>query len=115
MKSIIREDDIEQAICTRLSLPEFGWKRIECDPSVAAQDDVSKTGRASSSECILPEVFRNALKRLNPWMGEEMIEGIVSDYRKDYTGTDMGHKECQVIYVKNLSFFCFYTHHQIIR
>lgn len=89
MKSIIREDDIEQAICTRLSLPEFGWKRIECDPSVAAQDDVSKTGRANPSECILPEVLRNALKRLNPWMGEEMIEGIVSDYRKDYTGTDM--------------------------
>ena len=89
MKSIIREDDIEQAICTRLSLPEFGWKRIECDPSVAAQDDVSKTGRANPSECILPEVFRNALKRLNPWMDEEMIEGIVNDYRKDYTGTDM--------------------------
>ena len=27
MKSIIREDDIEQAICTRLSLPEFGLEK----------------------------------------------------------------------------------------
>lgn len=29
MKSFISEDDIEQAICNRLSLPEYGWKRIE--------------------------------------------------------------------------------------
>ena len=49
MKSFISEDDIEQAICEHLSQPEFGWKRIECDPSVAAQDDVSKTGRANPS------------------------------------------------------------------
>jgi len=31
MKSFISEDNIEQHICTRLSLPEYGWKRIECD------------------------------------------------------------------------------------
>lgn len=28
MKSFISEDAIEQAICTRLSLPEYGW---QCD------------------------------------------------------------------------------------
>ena len=47
MKSFISEDNIEQTICNRLSQIEYGWKRIECDPSVAAQDDVSKTGRAN--------------------------------------------------------------------
>ena len=57
MKSFISEDDIEQSICNRLATAEFGWRRIECDPSVAAQDDVSRTGRASSSECILPAVL----------------------------------------------------------
>ena len=61
MKSFISEDDIEQAICNRLSQPEYGWKRIECDPSVEKQDDVSATGRRNVSECILPEVFRQAL------------------------------------------------------
>lgn len=28
MKSFISEDAIEQAICIRLSQPEYGWKRI---------------------------------------------------------------------------------------
>lgn len=89
MKSFISEDDIEQAICNRLSQPEYGWKRIECDPSVEAQDDVSTTGRSSVTECILPEVFFNALKRINPQIDPETLACIVRDFRKDYTGTDM--------------------------
>ena len=89
MKSFISEDNIEQTICNRLSQIEYGWKRIECDSSVAAQDDVSKTGRANPSECILPEVFFSALKRINPQIDAEILKGIVRDFRKDYTATDM--------------------------
>lgn len=89
MKSFISEDDIEQTICNRLSLPEYGWKRIKCDPSVQAQDDVTLTGRANSAECILPEVLLDALKRINPQIDEEVLRGIVHDFRKDYTATDM--------------------------
>lgn len=89
MKSFISEDDIEQAICNRLAMPEYGWKRIECDPSVEAQDDVSKTGRSNVKECILPDVFFNALKRINPQIDPETVASIVLDFRKDYTGTDM--------------------------
>ena len=89
MTSFISEDNIEQAICTRLSQPEYGWKRIECDASVERQDDVGSTGRSSVSECILPDVFRKALHRINPQIDAETIEGIVSDYRKDYSGTDI--------------------------
>ena len=89
MKSFISEDDIEQAICNRLSLPEYGWKRIECDARVEAQDDVSTTGRANPSECILPDVFLAALKRLNPQVEEGVLQGILRNFRKDYTATDM--------------------------
>ena len=89
MKSFISEDNIEQAICNRLSQPEYGWKRIECDPSVEAQDDVCKTGRSNPSECILPEIFFNALKRINPQIDPEVLKEIVRDFRKDFTGTDM--------------------------
>lgn len=89
MKSFISEDNIEQAICTRLSQPEYGWKRIECDASVERQDDVGNTGRSSVSECILPDVFRKALHRINPQIDAETIEGIVREYRKDYSGTDI--------------------------
>lgn len=89
MKSFISEDNIEQAICTRLSLPEYGWQRIECDPSVEGQNDVLKTGRSRVEECILPEIFRKALQRINPQIDMEILNGIVKEYQKDYTGTDM--------------------------
>lgn len=89
MKAFISEDDIEQAICNRLSQPEYGWERIACDPSVQAQDDVSKTGRSSVKECILPEVFRKALKRINPQVDAAIIDRIVDEYRRDFSGTDM--------------------------
>ena len=89
MKSFISEDDIEQAICNRLSQPEYGWERIVCDPSVEKQDDVGKTGRSSVKECILPEVFRKALVRINPQVDSAIIDRIVSDYRRDFSGTDM--------------------------
>ncbi len=89
MRSFISEDDIEQAICNRLSQAEYGWKRIECCPNMEAQDEVASTGRANSSECILPEVFLNALRRLNPQVKDEVLKGILQDFRKDYSGTDM--------------------------
>lgn len=89
MKSFITEDDIEQAICTRLSQPEYGWQRIQCDPSVEAQNDTSTTGRTSVTECVLPNVLREALRHINPQIDPETIETIVRDCRKDYSGTDM--------------------------
>lgn len=89
MKSFISEDDIEQAICNRLSQPEYGWKRIECDPSVEKQDEVGTTGRSSVKECILPDVLREALKRINPQVDKDIIDKIVNDLRKDFSGSDM--------------------------
>lgn len=89
MKSFISEDNIEQAICNRLALPEYGWQRIQCDPSVDKQDDVSLTGRSCVEECILPRVFSKALRRINPHIDTKILDDIVREYRKDYTGTDM--------------------------
>ena len=89
MKSFISEDNIEQAICNRLSQPEYGWQRIECDPSMEGQNDLKATGRSSVEECILPEIFSKALRRINPQIDMETLDGIVHEYRKDYTGTDM--------------------------
>ena len=63
MKSFISEDDIEQAICHRLSQPEYGWTRIECDPSVEKQDDVSATGRSSVKWCWLQRTSGRSVSR----------------------------------------------------
>lgn len=89
MKSFISEDNIEQAICNRLSLPEYGWKRIVCDPSVASQDDVSLSGRADASECILPKVLLVALERINPQIDKHILQKVVNDLRKNYAASDI--------------------------
>lgn len=87
MKSFISEDDIEQSLLKRLK--ELEWNEIECDPAVEKQDEVASTGRANSSECILPEIFRTSLKKLNPDVSLEIIDSIVSEFRRDYSGTDI--------------------------
>ena len=87
MKAFISEDDIEQSLLKRLVA--LGWDRIECDPAVEKQDEVSKTGRSNSAECILPEVLRSNLRRLNPNIFPEIIDMVVDDFRKDYSGTDI--------------------------
>ena len=87
MKSFISEDDIEQSILKRLK--DLDWDWIECDPALEQQDEVTKTGRANSSECILPEIFRASLIKLNPGVSPEIIDSIVSEFRKDYSGTDI--------------------------
>ena len=89
MKSFISEDNIEQSICNRLSLPEYGWKRIVCDPSVASQDDVSLSGRADASECILPKVLLVALERINPQIDKHILQKVVNDFRKNYAASDI--------------------------
>ena len=89
MKSFISEDDLEQAICERLSQPGMDWKRIECDPSPDKKDDVSKTGRSNPSECILPEILWESLKRINNQIAPEILEKVFKEIKKDYTSTDM--------------------------
>ena len=89
MKSFISEDNIEQSICNRLSLPEYGWKRIECNPSVASQDDVSMSGRVDASECILPKVLLVALERINPQIDKHILQKVVNDFRKNYAASDI--------------------------
>ena len=37
----------------------------------------------------MSEVLRKALIRINPQVDKEIIDKIVSDYRRDYSGTDM--------------------------
>ena len=87
MKSFISEDDIEQSLLQRLVA--LKWNRIECDPAVEQQDEVASTGRASSSECILPEILRSSLKDINPGVAPEIIDMVVKDLRKDFSGTDI--------------------------
>ncbi len=87
MKSFISEDDIEQSLLQRLVA--LYWNRIECDPAVEQQDEVARTGRASSAECVLPEILRKSLRDINPDVDQEILDSVVKDLRKDFSGTDI--------------------------
>ena len=87
MKSFISEDDIEQSLLQRLVALKWNW--IECDPAVEQQDEVTRTGRANAAECVLPEILRSSLKHINPGVAPEIIDSVVKDLRKDFSGTDI--------------------------
>ena len=47
------------------------------------------TGRANKKECVLPQVLREALARLNPGIPQEKLEDIARDLCRDFSATDM--------------------------
>ncbi|MBR7033055.1 MAG: type I restriction endonuclease subunit R [Clostridia bacterium] len=90
MRSFISEDDIEQAILHRLEAEPFGYDIVRCDPSPRARDALPDgTGRADKKECILPQVLRESLARLNPSLPEEILNGVARDLLRDFAGADL--------------------------
>lgn len=90
MRNFISEDDIEQAILGKLKDAPFKYDIIVCDADPSKRDDLNDgTMRSSKKECVLPVVLEHSLKRINPGIGEEYIEHIAKELRKDFTGTDI--------------------------
>ena len=90
MRNFISEDDIEQAILQKLSTEQFCYDVLRCAPSPDKREALPDgTGRSSKKECVLPQVMREALTRLNPGIPADKLEAIARDLCRDFTGTDM--------------------------
>ena len=90
MRNFISENDIEQAILDKLKTKPFEYDIIVCDADPNKRDDLNDgTARANKRECVLPEVLRQSLVKLNPHVAQDKIDSIVKQLRRDYTGTDM--------------------------
>lgn len=90
MCNFISEDDIEQAILSKLKAEPFEYDILICDADPSKRDDLNDgTGRNSKKECVLPDVMLSSLKRINPTIEEDKIKEIVKNLRRDYTGTDI--------------------------
>ena len=90
MSRFIYEDDIEKALLDKLAAEPFCYGVITCDPSTSSKENINDgTGRASKKQCVLPAVLRSALIRINPTIPAEVIDGIVKDLCRDFTGGDM--------------------------
>ena len=88
----ITEDDLEKALLNKLKNPPFSYDLILCNPSTKAKDDIQDgTERASCSQCVLPQILKKSLIRINPNISLENIEETVKDLSKNFTGTDIVH------------------------
>ena len=90
MRNFISEDDIEQAILKRVQAEPFCYDIIRCDAAPDKREYLPDgTGRGNKKQCVLPQVLRDALTRLNPGIPQEKLEEIARDLCRDHTATDM--------------------------
>lgn len=90
MHNFISEDDIEQAILTKLEQKPFKYDIILCDADPSKRDDLNDgTGRISKKQCVLPEIMIESLVRINPIIEREKISEIVKKLSQDFSGTDI--------------------------
>ena len=95
MKSFISEDDIEQALLKKLKAAPFNYDIIACNPSLEAQDDADNGPRRDSVEqCVLPDILKVSLTRINPNISAENINHVVKELSKNFTGTDIVQTNC---------------------
>lgn len=90
MRNFISEDDIEQAILQKLDEAPFCYDIVRCDPSPDKRETLPDgTGRSDKKQCILPEVLREALARLNPGVPQDKLDEITRELRRDFVGVDL--------------------------
>ena len=89
-RSFISEDDIEKSILKKIEDENLGYTILKLDPSLDKKDDLNDgTDRTSKSQCVLPKVLFESLKRLNPTVDDKYIKETYDELIKDYTDTDI--------------------------
>ena len=90
MANYISEDNIERAILEKLNNLPFNYDILRCSADAESRDNLNDgTGRNSKRQCVLPVVLTDALYRINPTIDKSIIDGIVRDLSRDFTGTDL--------------------------
>ena len=90
MANYISEDDIERAILEKLNNSPFNYDILRCPADAESRDNLNDgTGRNNKRQCVLPVVLTDALYRINPTIDKSIIDGIVRDLSRDFTGTDL--------------------------
>ena len=75
MRNFISENNIEQAILSKLKAEPFKYDILVFDSDLSKRDDLNDgTGRKSKKECVLPDVMLSSLKRINPTIKEDKSE-----------------------------------------
>ena len=89
MRNFISEDDIEQAILERLKNDSFNYNIIKCDPSPDKRDFLPDGKKRKNKKiCVLPEILKTSLIKINPSISSDKIEDVVKDLTRDFSGID---------------------------
>lgn len=90
MSRIITEDDIEQAILSKLKVDPFNYEIIVCDIDPNKREDLHDgTGRTDKKQCVLPKVLKESLYRINPGIEKEKLDSFVYELSRDFSGFDI--------------------------
>ena len=89
MANYITEDDIEVSLINILRSEDIGYDFIQCDPNPNLKEQPDVTNRTSKKQCVLPDVIKTALYKINPDIPHENIDSVIRDLCRDFTGTDM--------------------------
>jgi len=86
----IYEDEIESSVLNRLMQPDFGYQVIACDPTPEGKERLMDgTGRMSKKLCVLPEILKESLVKINTHIPEQIIDDVIKTINRDFTGMDM--------------------------
>lgn len=97
MANFITEDMIEQAILKKLGEPAFGYDIVVCDASPDKKEDLKDgTGRSAKTECILPRILEDALRRINPNIPAEKLTSVIKDLTADFSDSDLVSKNYEL-------------------
>lgn len=97
MANFITEDMIEQAILKKLGAPAFGYDIVVCDASPDKKEDLNDgTGRSAKTECILPCVLEDSLRRINPNIPSEKLTSVIKDLTADFSDSDLVSKNYEL-------------------
>lgn len=90
MSKFITEDDIEQAILKELKTDKFDYDIIVCDIDPEKREDLNDgTGRKSKKDCILPEILKESLYRINPDIMQPLIDEKIEEITRDFSESDL--------------------------
>lgn len=90
MAKFITEDDIEKSIIEKLESSEYGYNKIVCDSSPEKQEDLNDgTFRRDKHDCILPEVLKSSLYRINSNISKEKIDLVIDKLSSDFSDADL--------------------------
>lgn len=79
------EQDIEALVMKMLARPTVGYDVISCNEYIGKKGKFPDgTGRASTMQCVLPEIMEQSMVRINPGIDKAVISEIVVDLSQDF-------------------------------